>query len=82
MRFSKEGAVRFSSAVVAENGALIPLYTLLVPSKTRFRFLPSLERDLVRRGEQLLSWPSGVFSVVQLSPYIKSVSKLIDIVNL
>ena len=55
MRFSKEEAVRFSSVVVVENGALIRLYTLPLPRETRYQFLPFLERDLVRRGEQLLS---------------------------
>jgi hypothetical protein len=56
MKFSKEGAVRSSSVVVAENATLIPLYTLLVPSRTHFQFLPVLERDLVRREEQQLFW--------------------------
>lgn len=42
---------------------------------------PSLELAPVRRGARLLFLLSEVFSFVQWSPYVKSVSKLIKVVK-
>ena len=81
MKFSKEGAVRVSFVVVAGNAILIPLYTLLLPSRTRCLFRLSWELDRVRPGGQRLFLLLGASSFVQWSAYIKSVSKLIDVVK-
>jgi hypothetical protein len=79
--FSKEGAVRFSSVVVAENATLIPLYTLRVPSKTLVElFLPGNTTEFVVQGDCYFGFQEFLFLFGGC--HILSVSKLNDVVKL
>jgi hypothetical protein len=79
--FSKEGAVRFSSVVVAENEAPISLYTSRYHQKHAFDFfILGNAAEFVVKSDRYFCFEE-VF-LLFIGWHILNVSKLIDVVKL